>query len=175
MLPALCELTRRYAVTRWYCGPDEPEHLQALRAALSEARLSCAVVAADDSVRSGIQTITRLLSKRSDGARGLYVSPRCVHTLTEYATYQYPPSDGPGAAAGRRGTLGLAGMAGMEGMGSLAGMAGTDVSELPLKANDHALDATRYALHSALNPARGADAWMRLWLLRSQSPSGSVQ
>ena len=37
-------------------------------------------------------------------------------------------------------------------------------SELPLKANDHLMDATRYALHTALRPLADARSWMRAWL-----------
>lgn len=130
--PAIVELTRRYAVQRWYCGPDEPEHITALAAALARERLPALTLKADNAVRPGIQTITSLLALRDDGTRGLYVSPRCVHTIAEYATYQYATAD-----AGKR-----------------------DPSEQPVKQNDHALDATRYALHSALGVSRATDAYL---------------
>ena len=73
-----------------------------------------------------------LLARRPDGTRGLYVAPRCVHTLAEYASYQYATR----ASEGR------------------------DPSEQPLKQNDHALDATRYALHTALGRARATTAYL---------------
>ena len=55
--------------------------------ALAEAKLPCRALAAANAIRPGIQTINRLLARREDGTRGLYVSPRCVHTLAEYASY----------------------------------------------------------------------------------------
>jgi hypothetical protein len=44
--------------------------------------------------------------------------------------------------------------------------AGREVSELPLKQHDHALDASRYALHTALGRSRATDAWLELYLAR---------
>jgi hypothetical protein len=46
-------------------------------------------------------------------------------------------------------------------------------SELPIKANDHAMDATRYALHTALRQDRGARTWMRAWLPDRREPDGA--
>src|SRR5579859_3610806 len=88
VLPAILELTRRYQVRRWYCGPDEPEHITALAAALAREGLPALALKADNAVRAGIQTITGLLAVRPDGTRGLYVAPRCVHTIAEYGSYQ---------------------------------------------------------------------------------------
>jgi hypothetical protein len=45
------------------------------------------------------------------------------------------------------------------------GMAG-EVSETPRKQHDDAMDATRYALHTALGQALATDAWLELWLTR---------
>lgn len=132
LLPALVDLTRRYGVRRWYCGPDEPEHIAALAAALAREHLPALALRADNAVRAGIQTVTGLLARREDGTRGLYVAPRCVHTIAEYGSYAYATAD-----AGNR-----------------------DPSEQPVKQNDHALDATRYALHSALGRARATDAYL---------------
>src|SRR5579859_7636031 len=73
VLPAILDLTRRYSVRTWYGGPDEPEHLAALRTALLRAELPCRVLPGDDAVRPGIQTVTKLLARRADGTRGLYV------------------------------------------------------------------------------------------------------
>ena len=132
LLPALLDLTRRYGVAEWYCGPDEPEHIAALAAALAREGLPARALRAENAVRAGIQTVTGLLARRGDGTRGLYVAPRCVHTITEYSTYQYAPAEG-----GQR-----------------------DPSEQPLKQNDHALDATRYALHTALGRAHATGAYL---------------
>ncbi len=43
---------------------------------------------------------------------------------------------------------------------------GDALAELPLKQYDHALDATRYALHTALACARATDVWVELFLTR---------
>lgn len=151
VLPRLVEMSKRYGVTTWYAGPDEPEHIQDAQKALDDAysasqhdarkqaadeRLSdeeraailsaamkpCQVVAADNSIRAGIQTVSRLLAKRDDGTRGLYVAPHCVNTIAEYGSYQYATAE-----ASER-----------------------NPDEKPLKQNDHAMDAARYCLHSAL-------------------------
>jgi hypothetical protein len=143
VLPALGELTARWGVRTWYCGPDEPEHIAALAVALRKAGLACRAVAADDAVRAGIQTVTRQLALRPDGTRGLYVDPTCSWTIAEYAAYQYPPV-APSSLA--------------------PGAGGESLSELPVKANDHLMDSTRYCLHSALQRARAADAYMEAYL-----------
>ncbi len=132
LIPAILELTRRYGVSVWYCGPDEPEHIDALASALAAARLPCRALRANNAVRAGIQTVTSLLAARTDGTRGLYVSARCVATLAEYGAYQYATAPGEHR----------------------------DPSEQPLKQNDHALDATRYALHTALGQARATNAYL---------------
>ncbi len=145
LLPAILDLTRRHGVTRWYCGPDEPEHISALGAALAAAGLGAVALKGDNAIRPGIQTITALLARRPDGSRGLRVAPRCVATITEYGSYQYP-SEGDGSAA----------------TGRHSGRSGSGVgaAEVPLKRNDHALDATRYALHTHLSQARATDAYL---------------
>jgi hypothetical protein len=123
-----------------------------LQPALLRAGLSCRALPAEDAVRPGIQTVPRLLGRRSDGSRGLSVAPRCVHTIAEYGMYQYPPDPASGSAAGSPPSLG-------EGPGER-------VSELPMKQNDHAMDATRYALYTALARARATEGWMELYLKR---------
>ena len=138
VLPALLDLTRRYGVQTWYCGPDEPEHIVALAAALAREGLASRALRADNSVRAGIQTVTALLALRTDGTRGLYIAPRCVNTIAEYASYQYATA--PDAPAGQT--------------------VSRDPSEQPLKQHDHALDATRYALHTALGQSRATNAWL---------------
>ncbi|HLJ80029.1 MAG TPA: terminase family protein, partial [Ktedonobacterales bacterium] len=93
VLPAVLDLTRRYHVRRWYCGPDEPEHITALAAALARDGLPALALKADNAVRAGIQTVTGLLAPRPDGTRGLYVAPRCVHTIAEFGSYQYEQTE----------------------------------------------------------------------------------
>ncbi len=146
VLPALCELTRRWGIKYWYCGPDEPEHIAQLRVALSRAHLSCMVIPGNNAVSAGIQTITRALARRGDGTRGLYVSPRCTYTIAEYGSYQYPMED-------TQSPLGMPGGPRPAGMGA-------EASEVPIKANDHAMDATRYALHTHLTGKRKFDAYL---------------
>ena len=135
LLPQIVALTRAHAVEEWYCGPDEPEHIEALRLALSRAGLRAQVTRADNAVRAGIQTVTGLLAHRADGHHGLYIAPQMVSTLAEYDQYRY----------------------------ATASASGRDAAEQPLKQNDHAMDATRYALHSELGRLRAAsqtDSWL---------------
>ncbi|HKT37048.1 MAG TPA: hypothetical protein VJR48_01685, partial [Ktedonobacterales bacterium] len=80
-----------------------------------------------------IQTVTILLARRPDGAYGLHIAPRCVHTIAEYGSYQYATRVGEGR----------------------------DPSEQPLKQNDHAMDATRYALYTALGRSRATTAYLK--------------
>ena len=160
VLPALVDLTRQHGVATWYCGPDEPEHIAALQTALARAGLPCRALAAEDSIRPGIQTVTRLLGRRGDGTHGLYVAPRCVHTIAEFGMYQYPPD--PGIGEYGSGSPSLSG----EGAGGRGSGPASALSELPLKQHDHLMDASRYALHTALGHSRATDAWMELYLRR---------
>jgi hypothetical protein len=82
---------------------------------------------ADNAVRQGIQTVTGLLAPRGDGTHGLSIAPRCVHTLSEFHTYAYATT-----------TEGSA----------------RPPAEEPIKQNDHAMDALRYALHTAVTRQR---------------------
>jgi hypothetical protein len=144
----------------------------ALPAALRHAQLPSRALAADDAVRAGIQTVTRQVTLHANGTRGLYLAPSCPWTIAEYTSYQYPP-DGPDATPGGWGAGGMGGMGGGGGMdgwpGAMGGItgggqAGEARSELPLKANDHALDATRYALHTALRQTRAVESYLETWL-----------
>jgi phage terminase large subunit-like protein len=156
IVPALIELTRRYSVRAWYCGPDEPEHIAVLQAALAREGLPTRALPAENAIRPGIQTVLRMLAPRGDGTRGLYVAPRCVHTIAEYGSYQYPTT--PLAA-------GLASAAGQsDSPPAVYSRASADLPELPVKANDHLMDATRYALHTALARTRATEAWLDLHL-----------
>ena len=92
-------------------------------------------------MQAGIQTVLRQLARRGDGTRGLYVSPGCVHTIAEYGSYQYADRARSPRGASRQAERAAA-------------------SEQPLKANDHAMDATRYALHSHLGAARATEAYL---------------
>jgi hypothetical protein len=143
LLPAILELARRYHVTTWYCGPDEPEHIAALNEALTREQLPCRAQAADNAVVPGIQTVTGLLATRADGTRGLYVSPSCTATIAEYGAYQYAT-----APAGRK----------------------RDPGEHPLKQGDHAMDATRYALHTALRQSARAETYLADLRRRTERP-----
>ncbi|HEY7092055.1 MAG TPA: phage terminase large subunit [Ktedonobacterales bacterium] len=147
VIPALLDLTRRYNVRLWRCGPDEPEHIRALDHALAEAKLPCRAFPAANAVRPGIQTITRLLAKREDGTRGLYISPRCVHTLAEYASYQYDSAPIPTGRAGA-----------------------PLLPEQPLKQNDHLMDSTRYILYSTFGHGRSAQPWLDHMFGRHEGP-----
>jgi len=122
VIPAIIQFTRDYGVTDWYCGPDEPEHIDQLNRALDGAMLDSRARPADNRIVAGIQTVSSVLALRGDGTRGLYVDPSCVNTIAEYGSYQYATKE-----ADQR-----------------------NADEKPLKQNDHALDATRYALHTAL-------------------------
>ena len=133
LVPAVLDLTRRWNVRIWYCGPDEPEHIATLDAALAEAGLRARALAADNRVAPGIQTVASLLARRDDGTRGLYVSPTCESTIAEYGAYRYADATPTSTR---------------------------DPSEQPLKQNDHAMDATRYALHSELGQGSRADAYI---------------
>jgi hypothetical protein len=84
--------------------------------------LKARAVAAVDDITPGIETVRRCMAWRSDDTSGLRIGARCVQTRAEYRTYCYP--DG---GHGKR-----------------------DPQEKPVKRFDHAMDATRYALHSAL-------------------------
>ena len=83
--------------------------------------------AADNSITTGIQTVSRLLGTRGDGTRGLYVDQRCAHTIAEFGSYQYATKE-----ASER-----------------------NPDEKPLKQNDHAMDAARYCLHTKLGGIKG--------------------
>ncbi|HEV2236398.1 MAG TPA: hypothetical protein VGR57_07015, partial [Ktedonobacterales bacterium] len=138
VVPALLELTRAHGVACWHCDSEDPGHIADLRAAVGKAGLACQVVAAKKgagSVSDGIQTVTSLLSVRGDGKPGLTIEPGCVNTLAEYGMYRYPTV-----------------MDGQE--------VRRDPREEPIKLSDHALDATRYALHGELGGAGRTDAYL---------------
>jgi hypothetical protein len=141
VIPAIVGLTRRYGVSVWYCDAEDPEAIAKLDAALVSADLGGAptgvcraapVKKGPGSVRAGIQTVTRLLALRGDGARGLYVAPQCVLLIAEMGQYSYM------TASERQ----------------------REPSEEPVKQNDHSLDALRYIAHSELGQATTTDAYL---------------
>ena len=134
-LQQVVRLTDTYHVTRWYAGPDEPEHIQQLNDALNTARLDCQCVAANNAITAGIQTVSSLLTIRGDGAPGLTIDPQCVNTLKELDSYQYATTE-----ASQR-----------------------NEQEKPVKQHDHAMDALRYALHTYLSDGGITRARMRFF------------
>lgn len=119
-VPAVLALTKKYGVTTWYADPSGLPYIDALRVAMNEANLDCVIRQADNDVVAGIQTVYALLETQADLRRGLYIHPKCVFTVKEYTSYQYDTKE----------------------------RANRDPDEKPMKQNDHALDATRYALHA---------------------------
>lgn len=124
VMAAILSYTRQYGIQTWYCGPDEPEHIAELNAAFGREQLGARAVAAIDDIVPGIETMRRQMLLRSDQTTGLHLSARCVQTRAEFRTYSYPSQHG---SRTRR-----------------------DPQDKPVKAFDHALDAARYCLHSAL-------------------------
>jgi hypothetical protein len=131
IIPTILALTRQWGITAWYAGPDRPENIAAVGEQLRAAGVRCTVQAAENSVLDGIETVRSLLE--CDPVR-LIIAPGCVHTLRELAEYHYPDGIATGSPAR---------------------------DENPLKAEDHALDAMRYALHSRLGAARQRRQGMR--------------
>jgi Terminase RNAseH like domain len=124
---------------RWQPGDvEDPGNIDELNAALATAGLQTRAVAArkgPGSVNDGIQTVTSLLAVRADGLPGLLVSPECVSTIAEYGLYRYPSV--PEGTTSKR-----------------------DPRDEPVKQADHAMDATRYALHGELGEAARTEAYL---------------
>jgi phage terminase large subunit len=140
IIPAVVELTRAHNVSVWYADSEDPEAIDRLNAALGRAGIQCrarAVVKGAGSVRAGIQTVTTALAVRGDGTRGLYVSPRCPHTIAEFGAYAYAAAPEGSDIPTKR-----------------------DVAEEPIKLNDHCMDALRYALHSELTGIAKTEAYL---------------
>jgi hypothetical protein len=128
-------MTEDYGEGSWSADGEDPEAIDHLNRALAREALGCraqAAVKGPGSVRTGIQTVTGLLSPRGDGRRGYYVDPSCVHTLAEFGDYAY--------ASGER--------------------AKRDPAEEPVKHSDHAMDALRYALHGELAGTARTEAYL---------------
>jgi phage terminase large subunit-like protein len=123
---AIVNFTQRYGIQTWYCGPDEPEHISELNALFGREHLPARAVAASDDINPGLDTVRRQLALRPDTTTGLMLSARCAQTRAEFRTYCYPAGGAAGDSTKR------------------------DPQEKPVKKFDHALDALRYCLHSAL-------------------------
>src|SRR5579859_6987881 len=121
---AILDFSRQYGITTWYCGPDEPGHISDLNALFGREKLATRAVAANDEIVEGIATVRRAMALRTDGTSGYRQSARCANLRAELRTYSYATGTSRGA---RR-----------------------DPQEKPVKKFDHAADALRYALHSAL-------------------------
>jgi hypothetical protein len=107
-------------------------------AALARAGLQTRATAAQKgpgSVADGIQTVTCLLAVRSDGLPGVLVDPSCINTIAEYGMYRYPAT--PEGVTLKR-----------------------DPRDELVKLADHAMDATRYALHGELGEAAKTEAYL---------------
>ncbi|HEY7976384.1 MAG TPA: terminase large subunit [Ktedonobacterales bacterium] len=151
IIPAVVELTRAHNVSVWYADSEDPEAIDRLNAALGRAGIQCrarAVVKGAGSVRAGIQTVTTALAVRGDGTRGLYVSPRCPHTIAEFGAYAYAAAPEGSDIPTKR-----------------------DVAEEPIKLNDHCLDALRYALHSELTGIAKTEAYLAALVAQSSQLS----
>jgi hypothetical protein len=87
------------------------------------------------SVSDEIQTVTSLLAVWADRLPGPLVARECVHTIADYGVYRCPSVP--------EGT-----------------MAKRDPRDEPVKQADHAMDATRYALHGELGEAAKTDTYL---------------
>ena len=127
VLPTLLAFTQQYGVRVWYAGPDRPDNIAAFGEKLRLGHLPCTVVAAQNPVIEGVETVRSLLECSPPR---LIIDPACTYTLAEMADYRYPDDATrmPGEAVAVR-------------------------DENPVKQQDHALDALRYALHSHLGRA----------------------
>ena len=122
---AILRFTRQYGIETWYCGPDEPEHISALNAMFGRHNLAARAMAANDEIIPAIETMRRQMALRPDNrSTGFKLSARCANTKMELRTYRYPTAS---YKVGAR-----------------------DPQDKPVKAFDHALDAARYAIHTAL-------------------------
>jgi hypothetical protein len=74
---------------------------------------------------------------------GLLIDPGCINTIAEYGMYRYPAA--PEGTALKR-----------------------DPRDEPVKLMDHAMDATRYALHGELDGELGEAARTQAYLAAMQ-------
>ncbi len=84
MLELAHEKKRIFNIEQFFCGPDQPGHIQEFNAA------GLSAVAANNSVRLGIDKVYEEINTR----RLKFVRGACQHTLDELETYHYPdPKD----------------------------------------------------------------------------------
>ena len=121
IVQACAQFTRDYGIATWYCGPDEPESIAELNAMFGAKQLNARAVAATDDVIEGINSVRAQMALRADNTAGLLLSATCAMTRSEMRTYAYESDRHK-----------------------------RDPQEKPLKKFDHAMDALRYAVHSAL-------------------------
>lgn len=77
------QVQREHNVQTFFCDPSEPEYIDAF------IREGVNAQAADNRVLPGIQTVKNYLAIQSDGRPRFFVSPDCVHTLSEFDSYQW--------------------------------------------------------------------------------------
>lgn len=89
-------------------------------------------VAAKKDIRSGISAVKARLRKAGDGRPRLFIHESCINTITEFSEYSWP-----------------------------AGQDGKSAKEVPVDANNHAMDTVRYMVMELDNPSRSrvADSW----------------
>jgi hypothetical protein len=113
------EKSKRYNLSAIYCDPSEPEHIESLRQYFKDKGIKTAVLAADNSVVSGIQSVAALLrpvaaEAGATPAPALRISAACSNLRRELSSYKW-----------REG-----------------------VAEEPHKVDDHACDTLRYLVYT---------------------------
>jgi len=103
------DMRARYGINRFFCDPSEPGNIEAFRAAGLPA------FPGNNAVMPGIAEVASRLPVQADGLPRLIVSPKCIHTITEFEQYRYKEPKKTG-----------------------------EEKEQPLKVYDHAMDALRY-------------------------------
>lgn len=121
IMPAVFDLTKKHGVSVWWCDSARPDLIDMLNRNRDTYDCDTVFRGADkgpDSILSGVQIVQSMVAERGDGSRGLLVSPNCIHTLKEYDVYQFDTKE----------------------------RLDRNANELPIDANNHAMDATRYAI-----------------------------
>lgn len=89
-------------------------------------------IAAKKDIRAGIAAVKARLKPAGDGRPRLFIHESCVNTITEFSEYSWP-----------------------------SGQDGKSAKEVPVDANNHAMDTIRYMVMELDNPSRSrvADSW----------------